>query len=126
MTDSTRTASPTKRKAPGEVATPWGLFHWDETNGLPITLSVFIICSSPQKSSAVQKVYKHSSLGIFCIFLPKFMIYWFCGSSRPSYLGREVKPMIHILTILESAVANIISHYICKWLDRLDKDRKPD
>ena len=55
-----------------------------------------------------------------------FMIYWFCGSSRPSYLGREVKPMIHILIILESAVANIISHYICKWLDRLDKDRKPD
>ena len=46
-----------------------------------------------------------------------FMVYWFCGSSRPSYLGREVKPMIHILTILESAVANIISHYICKWLD---------
>ena len=34
--------------------------------------------------------------------------------------------MIHILTILESAVANIISHYICKWLYRLDKDRKPD
>ena len=34
--------------------------------------------------------------------------------------------MIHILTILESAVANIISNYICKWLDRLDKDRKPD
>ena len=63
---------------------------------------------------------------VSCIFLPKFMIYWFCGSSRPSYLGREVKPMIHILTILESAVANIISHYICKWLDRLDKDRKPD
>ena len=54
---------------------------------------------------------------------------WYTGSAvhpRPSYLGREVKPMIHILTILESAVANIISHYICKWLDRLDKDRKPD
>ena len=79
----------TQKKAPGEVATPWGL-------------------------------------GIYCIFLPKFMVYLFCGSSRPSYLGREVKPMIHILTILESAVANIISHYICKWLDRLDKDRKPD
>ena len=58
LTDSTRTVSPTKWKAPGEVATPWGLFHWDETNGLPITLSVFIICSSPQKSSAVQKVYR--------------------------------------------------------------------
>ena len=34
----------------------------------------------------MQKVYKHSSLGIFCIFLPKFMIYWFCGSSPPILL----------------------------------------
>jgi len=40
--------------------------------------------------------------------------------------GREVKAVIHILTILESVIANVISHYICKWLDRLDKDRKPD
>ena len=54
------------------------------------------------------------------------MIYLFCGSSRPSYLGREVYLMIHILTILESVVADVISHYICKWLDRFDKDRKPD
>ena len=63
---------------------------------------------------------------VSCIFLPKFMIYLFCGSSRPSYLGREVYLMIHILTILESVVANVMSHYICKWLDRFDKDRKPD
>ena len=74
----------------------------------------------------MQKVYKHSSLGIFCIFLSMFMVYWFCGSSRPSYLGREVYLMIHILTILESVVADVMSHYICKWLDRFDKDRKPD
>ena len=79
----------TQKKAPGEVATPWGL-------------------------------------GIYCIFLPKFMLYLFCGSSRPSYLGREVYLMIHILTILESVVADVMSHYICKWLDRFDKDRKPD
>ena len=45
---------------------------------------------------------------------------------RPSYLGREVYLMIHILTILESVVADVMSHYICKWLDRFDKDRKPD
>ena len=63
---------------------------------------------------------------VSCIFLPKFMLYLFCGSSRPSYLGREVYLMIHILTILESVVADIMSHYICKWLDRFDKDRKPD
>jgi hypothetical protein len=41
-------------------------------------------------------------------------------------LGREVYLMIHILTILESVVADVMSHYICKWLDRFDKDRKPD
>lgn len=63
---------------------------------------------------------------VSCIFLAKFMIYLFCGSSRPSYLGREVYLMIHILTILESVVADVMSHYICKWLDRFDKDRKPD
>ena len=44
----------------------------------------------------------------------------------PTSFGREVKAVIHILTILESVIANVISHYICKWLDRLDKDRKPD
>ena len=86
----------------------------------------FIICHSPQKSSVAQKVYSHSSLDIYCIFLAKFMLYLFCGSSRPSYLGREVYLMIHILTILESVVADVMSHYICKWLDRFDKDRKPD
>ena len=44
----------------------------------------------------------------------------------PTSIGREVKAVIHILTILESVIANVISHYICKWLDRLDTDRKPD
>ena len=33
--------------------------------------------------------------------------------------------MVHFLAILESVVADVISHYICKWLDRFDKDRKP-
>ena len=44
----------------------------------------------------------------------------------PTLFEREGKAVIHILTILESVIANVISHYICKWLDRLDKDRKPD
>ena len=34
--------------------------------------------------------------------------------------------MVHFLAILESVVADVISHDICKWLDRFDKDRKPD
>ena len=28
--------------------------------------------------------------------------------------------------ILVAVVANVIGYLICKWLDRLDKDRKPD
>ena len=44
----------------------------------------------------------------------------------PTLFGREVKAVIHILTILESVIANVISHYICKWLDRHDDDRKPN
>ena len=44
----------------------------------------------------------------------------------PRFMGREVKLMAPILTILESVVANVISHYICKWLNRFAKDRKPD
>ena len=44
----------------------------------------------------------------------------------PSFMGREVHVMAPIHTILESVVANVISHYICKWLNRFDKDRKPD
>ena len=55
---------------------PWG----DES---VIAFTIFSICYSPQKSSITQKVYSHSSLGISCIFLSKFMIYLFCGLARP-------------------------------------------
>ena len=44
----------------------------------------------------------------------------------PTSIGGEVRFMVHFLAILESVVADVISHYICKWLDRFDKDRKPD
>lgn len=50
-----------------------------------------------------------------------------CFAASPAHFIREgVKLLLHILTILESVVADVISHYVCKWLDRLDKDRKPD
>ena len=38
------------------------------------TFITFIICDPPQKSSTVQKVYSHSSLGISCIFLANYML----------------------------------------------------
>ena len=31
-----------------------------------------------------------------------------------------------IFTFVLSVAAGIVAYYICKWLDRLDKDRKPD
>ena len=57
MTDSTRTVSPTKWKAPWERQLLGGfsfLVKPMESSHNPI----FSICSSPQKSSAVQKVYR--------------------------------------------------------------------
>ena len=31
-----------------------------------------------------------------------------------------------ICNFLVTVGANVVSYYICKWLDRFDKDRKPD
>ena len=59
------------------------------------------------------------------LFVEKYVIL-VLRPGPPTLFGREVKAVIHILTILESVIANVISHYICKWLDRLDTDRKPD
>ena len=113
------------------------------------TSVIFSICDSPQKSSAAQKVYRADGLALSVTFgdtspigrgfrtraggmcSSVFLFVEKCAiiSLRPcppTLFGREVKAVIHILTILESVIANVISHYICKWLDRLDKDRKPD
>ena len=76
----------TQKKAPGEVATPWGL-------------------------------------GIYCIFLPKFMVYLFCGLARPFY-GKGVSTMSPFLSLIQSVAVNIISHCVCKWLDGLSTGRK--
>ena len=66
MTDSTRTASPTKRKAPGEVATPWGLFFLVYRMEYPHN-SIFSICHS-RKSQALHRKFT-SLLLSFCKFL---------------------------------------------------------
>ena len=42
------------------------------------------------------------------------------------FMGREVNTMVHIFAILKSVVADVISHYICKWLDSTDQNRKPN
>ena len=83
LTVTTMTVSPTKREPPFGAGTPGGGFLFLRMVNLTFGIPDLSIPDSPQKSSAVQKVYKHSSLGIYCIFLPKFMVYLFCGLARP-------------------------------------------
>ena len=67
-------------------------------------------------------------LGGFAFIVSFCRSLWYtCFAVHPRYLtGEGVKGLNHLLTILESVVANVISHYICKWLGKLDKNRKPD
>lgn len=67
-------------------------------------------------------------LGGFAFIVSFWRIVCYNGSAvHPAhFMGREVDSMVHLLAILESVAANVMSHYICKWLDRFDKDRKPD
>ena len=34
--------------------------------------------------------------------------------------------MAYIFSFVLSVAANVASYYICKWLGKLDKNRKPD
>lgn len=118
LTDGSRAVSTKKEDPLSELQLREGVFFLvSQMTSSISTFTIYSICHPPQKSSAVQKVYKHSSLGIYCIFLSMFMIYWFCGSSPLSY-GRGGEIMDYILTLLVSVAANVVSHFICKWLDR--------
>ena len=83
--DGSRAVS-TKKDPLSEIAAPGGGLSFGCADGVfAFSFATFIICDSLQKSSVAQKVYSHSSLCIYCIFLPKFMLYLFCGSSPLSY-----------------------------------------
>ena len=58
LTDSTRTVSPTKREPPFGAGTPGGGFLFLRMVNLTFGIPDFSIPDSPQKSSAVQKVYR--------------------------------------------------------------------
>ena len=69
--------SPKGAKKPpfGDCSSGRGSFLLGEPmDSFASTFTIFIICHSPQKSSTVQKVYKHPSLGISCIFLANYML----------------------------------------------------
>ena len=90
LTDGSRAVSTKKEDPLSELQLREGVFFLvSQMTSSISTFTIYSICHSPQKSSTVRKVYSHSSLGISCIFLAKFMVYWGCGSSRPIYQGWE-------------------------------------
>ena len=88
LTDGSRAVSTKKEDPLSELQLREGVFFLvSQMTSSISTFTIYSICHFPQKSSAVQKVYSHSSLGIYCIFLSKFMVYLFCGLARPFYSG---------------------------------------
>ena len=51
---------------------------------------------------------------------------WYNGFAvHPAYLtGEEVDALAYFLTFLVSVGADVVSHFICKWLDRCEENRK--
>ena len=44
---------------------------------------------------------------------------------HPAYLtGEEVDALAYFLTFLASVGADVVSHFICKWLDSCEENRK--
>ena len=45
-------------------------------------------------------------------------------SNSAHFIGKEVGTMNHIFAFMTSVAANVVSHFVCKWLDGWFKDRK--
>ena len=51
---------------------------------------------------------------------------WYNGfAALPAhFIGKEVGTMNHIFAFMTSVAANVVSNFVCKWLDGWFKDRK--
>ena len=45
-------------------------------------------------------------------------------SNSAHFIGKEVGTMNHIFFFITSVAANVVSNFVCKWLDGWFKDRK--
>ena len=45
-------------------------------------------------------------------------------SNSAHFIGKEVGTMNHIFAFMTSVAANVVSNFVCKWLDGWFKDRK--
>ena len=89
-------------------------------------LLLLLLYAIPRKSQALHRKFTVTLLFVFIVSFWQSLCYT-CFAVHPRHhTGEGVKGLNHLLTILESVVANVISHYICKWLGKLDKNRKPD
>ena len=88
------------------------------------TFTIFIICDSPQKSSTAQKVYSHSSLWHSLYLFGELYVIMVLRSNSAHFIGKEVGTMNHIFAFMTSVAANVVSNFVCKWLDGWFKDRK--
>ena len=90
---------------------------------LPLSLLLYAI---PRKSQALRGKFTVTLLLAGPVSFWRNV--WYNGFAvHPAYLtGEEVDALAYFLTFLVSVGADVVSHFICKWLDRFDKDRKPD
>ena len=74
---------------------------------------------------------KHCAESLQSLFSLAFIVsfwrnVWYNGFAvHPAYLmGEEVDALAYFLTFLVSVGADVVSHFICKWLDRCEENRK--
>lgn len=115
----------TKKDPLSEIAAPGGgLSFWvSQWTHLLLPLS-FLLYAILRKSQAL--------CGKFTVtlLLASPVSFWriICYNGfavHPAYLtGEEVDALAYFLTFLVSVGADVVSHFICKWLDRCEENRK--
>ena len=88
---------------------------------LSFVLSLYAILP---KSQALHRKFTVTLLLAFSVSFWRNV--WYNGFAvHPAYLtGEEVDALAYFLTFLVSVGADVVSHFICKWLDRCEENRK--
>ena len=115
----------TKKDPLSEIAAPGGgLSFWVSqwTHLLP-PLSLLLYAILPKSQALCGKFTVTLLLASPVSFWQKE---WYNGFAvHPAYLtGEEVDALAYFLTFLVSVGADVVSHFICKWLDRCEENRK--
>ena len=115
----------TKKDPLSEIAAPGGglsfwVSQWTHLL-LPLSLLLYAI---PRKSQALHR--KFTVALLFPSPVSFWRNVWYNGFAvHPAYLtGEEVDALAYFLTFLVSVGADVVSHFICKWLDRCEENRK--